>query len=144
LVLLRRGAPGSGKSTWAAHYQGQWGREAWVISATDYFRDHAGVVQFRLPWLSESHRWCQNVLYWLCELRIPRIVVDNTHIHRWEYAETVRIARTHHYRVFQQVCTGTWPNVNNVPEDRVRQMRAEFEQDTDIPAYADEKDAREG
>jgi predicted kinase len=139
LVILLRGAPGSGKSTWAAHYKAKWASEAWVISATDYFRDHAGIVQFRSPWLSQSHLWCRNALYWLCQLRIPRIVIDNTHVHLWEYKEAAFIARAHHYRVFQHVCTGTWQNVNNVPDQLVRKMRAEFEHDADVPHYDEEK-----
>src|SRR5678816_3670288 len=45
LVILLRGAPGAGKTTWAARYKAKYPGETIVLSATDYFRGWDGVVR---------------------------------------------------------------------------------------------------
>jgi hypothetical protein len=105
LVILLRGAPGAGKSTCAARYQARWPEETVIVSATDYFRDESGVVHFRLEELAASHEWCRQAFAYLCTFRVPRILVDNTHLRQWEYSATVHLATEQGYRVFQHVCT---------------------------------------
>lgn len=140
LVILLRGAPGSGKSTWAAQYQAHWPGETVVISATDYFRDVDGLVQWRQEEAKLSHAWCTTVLYWLCAWCTPRIVVDNTHLRHWELEANRMTPIVHAYRVFQHVCAGAWPNTSGVPEAQVVAMRKRFEASSLIPTYADAAD----
>ena len=100
-----------------------------------FFRDATGMVHFKESYLEQSHQWCENALYWFCQLHIPRILVDNTHTRHWEYAAAVRIATHHRYRTFQHVCTGTWQNTSGVPDSLVATMRTRFEDDKLLPHY---------
>jgi hypothetical protein len=138
LAILLRGAPGSGKSTWAARYKAAYPEETVVISATNYFRGWDGVVRFQEHQLRESHGWCAVLFHQLLYLRTPRIVVDNTNLRCWEYATYWIATAGRAYRCFQKVCTGRYPNTNGVPDALVTRMRERFEQDTQLPHYQEE------
>jgi hypothetical protein len=139
LLVLMRGAPGAGKSTWARQYRERWPGEVVVISATDYFRDAEGNVQWCVDDLRKAHNWCGNVLWWLKQLCTPRIVVDNMHLRLWEMS-SYQFGRGA-YRIFQKVCTGTFPNTSVVPDTRVKEMRANFEKYDFLPHYDEGKDS---
>ena len=135
MVILLRGAPGSGKSTWAATYKAIYPAETAVISATEFFRGADGIVRFEAGKLKESHLWCAQVFFQSMHRRIPRIIIDNTNLRGWEYrVYWMGVVRTA-YRIFQHVCSGTWPNTSGVPEPLVKTMRRRLEVDKEIPHY---------
>ena len=134
-VIILRGAPGTGKSTWAARYKAMHPTETIVLSATDYFRGRDGIVRFRADRLQQSHAWCRNFFGLLIERCIPRIVLDNTHMALWEYDGSMGAAFRQAYRVFQHVCTGTFQNTSHISEQKVQAMRKRFEQDNYLPHY---------
>lgn len=74
-VVLMRGLPGSGKSTWIkANHPG-----AWVISA-DAFLMENGVYNWTVPRLTQAHQKCMAAFIVALGSNTPVIVLDNTNL----------------------------------------------------------------
>lgn len=136
-VVIMRGVPGSGKSTYVkANYPG-----AFVVSADDYFtRD--GVYTFDPAKLGEAHKNC--LRRFLAFLRTAphdsTLVVDNTNTHAHEIAAYYRLAECYAESVeIVHIRPGlaSWynaaaRNVHGVPVDLVARMYVEAET---LPAW---------
>lgn len=117
-LYLIRGAPGSGKTTYAKtlsiadHYEA----DMWFDQNGGY--DPAKVKQ--------AHEWCQHMACAAMEAGRP-CVVANTFTRLWEMEYYRAVAERLGYEVREVVMRGEWPNVHGVPDDKVRQMRERFE-----------------
>lgn len=130
-LILLRGCPGSGKSTFAHTI---WQDYA-VLEADKYFVGKDGEYRFDGTKLKEAHEWCRNKV----ETRMkdnqknpqyyPEIVVANTFTRAWEMEEYYKLAEQYGYRVFSLIVENRHHgnNVHGVPEDRVQQMKDRFE-----------------
>lgn len=118
ILILVRGVPGSGKSTYAkslgveAHYE-----------ADMWFDANGGYDPTKI---AIAHDWCQRKAVEAMESG-KVCVVSNTFTRLWEMEFYRSAARRLGYEVREVVMTGNWPNVHGVPEDKVRQMRDRFE-----------------
>lgn len=129
-LLLIRGLPGSGKSTFA-HFV--WNDYA-ICEADKFFVGEDGVYRFDASKLKQAHEWCRNEV----ETRMkdnqvnpqyyPEIVVANTFTQEWEMEEYFKLAEKYGYTVFSIIVENRHgnKNVHGVPDEKLKQMRERF------------------
>lgn len=129
-LLLIRGLPGSGKSTFA-HFV--WNDYA-ICEADKFFVGEDGVYRFDASKLKQAHEWCRNEV----EIRMkdnqvnpqyyPEIVVANTFTQEWEMEEYFKLAEKYGYTVFSIIVENRHgnKNVHGVPDEKLKQMRERF------------------
>jgi predicted kinase len=119
-LILLRGLPGSGKSTFAKLICNQ------HVEADMYFMED-GEYKFDITKLKQAHEWCQwNVENWM--KRSYNVVVSNTFTMDWEMEPYYKLAEQYGYRVHSIIMENRHEGINthNVPEDKLVQMRNRF------------------
>lgn len=133
-VVILRGIPGSGKSTYAAKeypdYQ--------VCSADHYFT-HNGVYTFDAKLLPFSHRSCLDKFLGLLQSNCSGIVVDNTNVHAHEISPYLRLADVFLYdveivRLYCDPASAFNRNVHGVPFKTVLDMTRRMDAEV-LPPY---------
>jgi predicted kinase len=123
LVILR-GLPGSGKSTFAQNLFDALGFVH--LEADQHFVDAMGHYKFDPARASDCHSVCQRDAD--AALRAgKRVVVANTHVRLWELAPYVGLAALHATQWCVVECNGAWPNIHDVPRAVVESMREKWE-----------------
>lgn len=121
-LVIVRGLPGSGKSTYAEKQTG------YVhIEADQFMIDKNGVYVFDRSRLKQNHRDCLK----LCELLLlsgHRVIVANTFTRKAEYEPYVRLAETLDLTYKIVVMTGDYDSIHNVPEETIRVMKDRWEE----------------
>jgi predicted kinase len=135
-VIILRGIPGSGKTTWANDFAARHPGTI-IASADDAFQTETD-YNYVETMVSAAHLACRIRVERAIYAGAPFVLVDNTHTRRWEYARTIDIARNAGALIFQHVCTGNWPSVHEVPADKMVHMRKRFEPDETLPAWKEE------
>ena len=132
ILTILVGIPGSGKSTFARQnaelYSG-----IKVFEADMYFTLDNGQYEFDPSKLHDAHAWCK--------IQVEQALVDgydvfvsNTNLTKWERAAYIDIAKSvGDVDVRIVICTGTYKNIHNVPEEKIQQMKSRYE-----PPSADE------
>jgi predicted kinase len=130
-LILLRGLPGSGKSTFANFI---WNDYA-ICEADKFFYDKEGNYNFDATKLRQAHEWCRNEV----ETRMkdnkanpqyyPEIVVSNTFTQEWEMDGYFKLAEKYGYRVFTIIVENRHGGVNQhgVPDDKLKQMKDRFQ-----------------
>jgi len=116
-VVLIRGLPGSGKTTYAKkHFSSHVliEEDDYFMIGDEYFFDHGK--------LADAHKWCQWRFDQLVKVGQP-VVVANTFTRYWEMKHYLLAAPN--AKVIR--CTGEWPNTHGVPVEAVQRMRDRFE-----------------
>jgi len=125
-LILLRGLPGSGKSTFAKTLGGI------HIEADQYFmRD--GVYEFDASQIKNAHNYCQSqTRAWMShngeQIKTDRIIVSNTFTQEWEMDAYFEMAEEFGYQVFSLIVENRHGgmNVHGCPEDKIEQMRNRF------------------
>jgi predicted kinase len=120
-LILLRGLPGSGKSTFAKLICNQ------HVEADMYFMED-GEYKFDVTKIKQAHEWCQwNVENWM--KRSYNVVVSNTFTMDWEMEPYYKLAEQYGYRVHSIIMENRHEGINehNVPEDKLEQMKKRFE-----------------
>jgi predicted kinase len=120
-LILVRGIPGSGKSTFADLICNQ------HVEADMYFNIE-GEYMFDPSKLKEAHEWCRNKAEgWMKEGW--NVVVSNTFTQVWEMQPYFDLAEKYGYRVHTMIMENRHGGVNShsVPEDKLEQMKNRFE-----------------
>ena len=129
-LILLRGIPGSGKTTFAnVILQQPNNNPQEILSADDFFEDENGDYNFDPTKLKEAHNYCQ----FRCSERMrqqkSRIVVANTFTQEWEMDEYFKMAERYNYRVHTIIVENRHgnENIHGVPKDKLQQMKNRFE-----------------
>jgi hypothetical protein len=116
-LILVRGLPGSGKSTYArlmtldySHFE------------ADQFFMLDGEYQYNSRRVLEAHNWCRRRTREALESG-KRVVVSNTFVRNWEISLYLAMSLD---VVIVHAC-GAWPNVHGVPLEGLERMAANWE-----------------
>jgi predicted kinase len=122
-LILVRGIPGSGKSTFAKtlggiHYE-----------ADMFFLDENSTYVFDPSKIKHAHAWCINSVLEKMKEGEERIVVSNTFTQKWELDPYMDLGKHQGYKVFVIVVENRHGGVNThgCPEDKVEAMKNRFE-----------------
>ena len=120
-LILLRGLPGSGKSTFAKLICNQ------HVEADMYFMQD-GEYKFDATKLKQAHVQCRNKTEAWMQKRY-NVVVSNTFTQEWEMDTYYELAKQYGYRVHSLIVENRHGGVNEhgVPEDKLKQMKNRFE-----------------
>ncbi len=120
-VVILRGIPGSGKSTWAERQQGRK-----IICSADHFHIVNGEYLFNPAKAGEAHNDClHKFLSFAMEAsegrgRTDLLIVDNTNTTAWEISPYYRLAEVYGLSVsilnfYCEILTSFQRNIHKVP-----------------------------
>ena len=130
-LIILRGLPGSGKSTFANHI---WDRHV-ICEADKYFYDKEGNYNFDASKLGEAHQWCQGkVEQFMIDNTVnsqyyPEIIVSNTSTTEKELEPYLKLADKYGYNVVSLIVENRHghSSVHNVPSETLDKMRNRFQ-----------------
>lgn len=121
-LIILRGWPGSGKSTFAKkafpdrrHYE-----------ADMFFIGQNGKYKFDARKLGNAHHFCQESVA-TALMNGEKVVVSNTFIRLSEMRFYLDLCRAHNYTFKIIELKGDFQSVHDVPEDKVKSMKENFE-----------------
>jgi predicted kinase len=121
-LIILRGLPGSGKSTFARELATT--QNFIHLEADQFLTDGAGNYRFDPERIADAHAVCQQRAYEA--LRDGnRVVIANTHVR--ELAPYIGLAKilNVNYRIVE--CDGDWKNVHWVNSETIEKMRTKWE-----------------
>jgi len=131
LLVLLRGLPGSGKSSFAKH---MWS-DFVICEADQFFYDSDGNYNFDPSKLRDAHKYCRDKVETFMSDNeknsqfYPEIVVSNTFTREWEMDEYFKLAKKYNYQVVSLIVENRHgnKNVHGVPDSKIEEMRNRFE-----------------
>lgn len=128
-VVILRGIPGSGKSTFAKKIAGTDGR----IHSTDDLFEKNGVYRFDPRVLRDKHN--ENYARFVRSLNqhIPVVICDNVNCCRWEFERYIEAANFHRYKVeivqlpHLDPAVAASRTLHAVPEEKIREILERWE-----------------
>lgn len=126
-LILLRGLPGSGKSSFAGFIAGTIASYAAKVEADDYFIDEYGNYNFDASKLKEAHAACQEKCRSLLNNYFD-VIVSNTSTTEKEVETYQKIAQECNANFVSLIVenrhAGT--SIHNVPAEKIQQMRNRF------------------
>jgi predicted kinase len=123
VLVIARGIPGSGKSTFAELLA----ESEYICTADDYHMKE-GKYEWKLENIKMSHIKCQKKCRTLMETNIPLIVIANTSTTTKELKPYYDLATAFKYKVFSVIVENRHEgkNSHNVPEQTLKKMIERF------------------
>ncbi|XP_059409965.1 NEDD4-binding protein 2 [Carassius carassius] len=118
LLVLLRGAPGSGKTTLANAMLVQ--NPGGVVLSTDDYFTRNGQYHFEPNLLGEAHEWNHQRAKEAFEKGQTPIIIDNTNMQCWEMKPYVAMAQKHRYKVLFREPDTWWKTKPRELEKRTR------------------------
>ncbi len=125
-LILIRGLPGSGKTTMAREIEGD-DLYCLHLEADMYFEMKDGVYHFNPALIKNAHAWCQRQIKSAMAHGMPRCIVSNTFVKKWEMQPYLDMADEFNYNVKILEAKGDYQSVHDVPHDVIERMRANWE-----------------
>ncbi|NXL42494.1 N4BP2 protein, partial [Podilymbus podiceps] len=134
VLVLLRGAPGSGKS-YLARTLLEDNPGGIILSTDDYFYKH-GQYHYDPDCLVEAHDWNRKRAKEAFEMRISPIIIDNTNIQAWEMKPYVTLAQQFKYKVMFREPDTWWKfkpkelerrNIHGVSKEKIKRMLEQYE-----------------
>jgi predicted kinase len=127
-LILLRGLPGSGKTTFAKTLERDL-IDTRSVEADDFFVDANGVYRFDPSKLAAAHDYCRYTANLYMDMGILFVVVSNTFTTEEEMQPYFEMAERHDYTVTSLVVENRHGNssVHNVPEKTIGRMRQRFQ-----------------
>jgi ABC-type lipoprotein export system ATPase subunit len=121
-LILLRGVPGSGKSTFADLIGG------FRCEADMYFMVD-GEYKFDITRIKDAHRWCKDECESYMVREKPKVIVSNTFTQEWEMESYYKLAEQYGYKVTSIIVENRHDgkNIHNVPDATLDKMRKRFE-----------------
>ena len=121
-LILLRGCPGAGKSTFAHTL------DCPVFEADMFFVNSQGVYNFDFTKIKDAHAWCQEMVEDHMFNQHEKIVVSNTFTQEWEMKVYYDMAKTYGYQVFSIIVENRHgsTNVHGVPIEALERMKNRF------------------
>ena len=121
-LILLRGLPGSGKSTFANLLGGI------HVEADQYFMQD-GEYKFDASKLKQAHTWCKLRVEHSMEDGVDKITVSNTFTQEWEMDAYFELAEKYGYQISCLIVENRHDskNIHGCPDDKIKQMRNRFE-----------------
>lgn len=120
-LVLVRGLPGSGKSTYVKK-----NLKGYKHFEADQFFEKNGEYKFDVNKLKYAHELCFSNTKKELE-KGNKVVVSNTFVRRWELDKYLQLARELDKTVKVIRMTSQFKNEHGVPDDKVKIMRKNFE-----------------
>lgn len=121
-LIIIRGLPGSGKTTFAHSLTTA------VFEADDYFIQSDGSYVFDREKLKEAHQQCQMKVFRAMQSEVPIIAVSNTAVKRWEMKVYKAMAVAFEYEVTEITMSQSLrPNIHGVPDEVIQRMKDTWE-----------------
>jgi len=135
-VIILRGLPGSGKSTFAKNLKVDFSNvyRTEIVSADDFFTIAlTGEFKFDPTRIGDAHADCFRRYLQLLQTKIDRVIVDNTNTTRLEISPYVLAAEafgySHLIKYFPcSIEEASERNIHNVPIETIARMAMGFEQ----------------
>ena len=127
-LILIRGLPGSGKSTFARSMVKRFlaAGLSYDHIETDMFFQYLDEYKFDTSKLKEAHLWAQD--WCRAELQVgDSVVVSNTFTRIWEMQPYLDMAKEFKAKVTVLTCEGQYGNVHGVPEEKIQEMKRRWE-----------------
>ncbi len=125
-LYIISGPSGSGKTTFSNHLIDS-GLAVYHFETDNYFYDDCGVYKFDPTKLGINHQKCFNDFVSAIDANDGSILLSNTSVKKWEYQKYVDYAEKNGFRVFVLAMRQSFQNTHGVPEEKVKQMRQNFE-----------------
>jgi predicted kinase len=122
-LILVRGLPGSGKSTYAAEQARQYG---YMHLEADMYFDVYFYGVFKASELQNAHKWCQRITKQ--NLYYNTVIVSNTFTQRWEMQPYFDMARELGAATEIITMTGNYGSIHNVPQATIQKMKDRWEE----------------
>ena len=121
-LILLRGLPGSGKSTFANLLGGI------HVEADQYFMQD-GEYKFDASKLKQAHNWCKLRVEHSMEDGANKITVSNTFTQEWEMDTYFELTEKYGYQTSCLIVENRHGGVNihGCPDDKIEQMKNRFE-----------------
>jgi predicted kinase len=120
-LILLRGLPGSGKSTFAELIGG-------FRCEADMFFMEDGEYKFDINRIKEAHHWCKKECESFMVREKPKVIVSNTFTQEWEMEDYYDLAKRYGYKVTSVIVENRHggESIHSVPDATLGNMRNRF------------------
>lgn len=135
MIIVMRGIPGAGKTTWAKNTF----PNGHIVSADDY-HSRMGTYSYDKEQSQEAHNWCVRSFIDLARLnRMEVVIVDNTNIFAVDIAPYISIGRAYGHphkivTILAQENMAHERNTHSVSLEKINQL-AEYLQKEHLPSF---------